>query len=213
MEPFITQGSELFFSDRKDLLQVLGDVSVSVPDRKEGRKSYHRERYCIVHYLQALANESLLKFPLKIIRSESPDFFLNFKECSVAVEIQDVGTERSQEATTLLERASVETFLVGEATFVLPGEDLQYPGYVNDQNEVELADMILNAVDDKAKTINASHFQAADFYDRLLYDNSHLVLIADFKALSPILNASIQAWQSNYQLSRRIRQISVLRDS
>ncbi len=65
----------------------------------------------------------------------------------------------------------------GEATLVQPDKAIQYPGYVNNQSETELADLILDAVDNKAKTINAPHFQAADFYDLLLYDNSHLVLV------------------------------------
>lgn len=213
MEPFMTKGSELSFSDRENLLQFLGDVDVSVPGRTEGRRSHHRERDCMVHYLQTLAGESLLEFPLKIVRSESPDFFLNFTDCSVAVEIRDVGTERSQEATTLLERSPVGTFLEGEASLVRPGEALQHPGYKNNEGETELAGLILDALDDKAETINGPHFQAADFYDLLLYDNSHLVLVTDFKALRPILDASIGTWQSRYELPRRIRQISVLRDS
>jgi hypothetical protein len=167
----------------------------------------------MVHYLQTIANELLIEFPVKIARSESPDFFLHFKDFSVAVEIRDVGTERSQEATTLLEKSSAGSFLEGEAIFALPGEDLKHPGYVNNQSEAELASLILDAVDDKAKTINDPHFQKADFYDLLLYDNSHLVLVADFKALQPILNASLRAWQSSYKLSRQIRQVSVLRDS
>jgi len=209
----MTQGSELSFSDRENLLHILGDVDVSVPGRKEGRRSHQRERYCIVHYLQTLADESLLEFPLKIVRSESPDFFLNFTDCSVAVEIREVGTERSQEATTLLERSPVGTFLEGEASLVRPGEALRHPGYKNNESETELAGLILDALDDKAETINGAHFQAADFYDLLLYDNSHLVLVTDFKALRPILDASIGTWQSRYELPRRIRQISVLRDS
>ena len=125
MEPFITQGSELFFSDRENLLQFLGDVNVSVPGRAEGHRSHHRERYCMDHYLQTLADGSLLEFPLKIVRSESPGFFLNFIDSSVAVEIRDVGTELSQEATTLLERSPVGAFLEGEVSLVWPGQALQ----------------------------------------------------------------------------------------
>jgi len=167
----------------------------------------------MVHYLQALANEILFHFPVKIVRSESPDFFLHFKECLVAVEIRDVGTKRSQEATTLLEKSSGRVFLEGESTFVLPSEDLQHRGYVNDQSEAELAELILAAVDDKARTINTPNFQTADFYDLLLYDNSHLVFVADFKMLRPILNGSLRDWQNSYQLPKKVRQISVLRDS
>jgi len=74
----------------------------------------------MVHYLQTLADGSLLEFPLKIVRSEFPDFFLNFTDYSIAFEI---------------------------------------------------------------------------------------------RALHPILYASIETWQSRYELPRRIRQISVLRDS
>lgn len=167
MEPFITQDSEQSFSDKEDLLKFLGGVSVSVPGRTEERKSHHRERYCIVHYLHALANETLIDFLVKIVRSESPDFFLYFKKCSVAVEIRDVGTERTQKATTLLEKSSGRMFLEGESTFVLPGGDLQHPGYVNYQSESELAGLTLDAVIDKAEIINAPHFQTADFLLRI----------------------------------------------
>lgn len=209
----MTQGSEQAFSDREGLLQFIADVDISVPGRTEGRRSYHRERYCMVHYLQTLADVSLLEFPLKILRSESPDFFLNFTNYSLGVEIRDVGTEHSQEATTLLERSPARTFLEGEASLRRPGEAMQHRGYEGNEGDVTLSDLILDALDDKARTINSPHFQATDFYDILLYDNSHIVLVSDFQTLRPILDASIGTWQSCYKLSRRIRKISLLRDS
>ncbi len=213
MELFMTKGAELSFGDREDLLHFLGDVNVSVPERTEGRRSHHRERYCMAYYLQTLADEFLLKFPIKIVRSQSPDFFLNFTDCSVAVEIRDVDTKRSQEAITLLERSPVGSFLEGEESLVRPGEALHHSGYTNNECEIELAGLILDALNDKAQKINGPHFQEADFYDLLLYDNSHLVSVTDFRALRPILEASIGTWQSRYKLPRRIRQISLLRDS
>src|ERR1700709_777373 len=69
MEIFTLSGDELLFRNAEELERVLGELDSSVPGRTEGRRSHHRERYCVTRYLSTLSNSSLLSFPLKVLKS------------------------------------------------------------------------------------------------------------------------------------------------
>jgi hypothetical protein len=94
-EVFTDQGDELSFASAGDLTRQLGEIDTSVPHRTEGRRKHHKERHCIVPYLTALARSSLLEFPLRVKKWESPDFLLHFPDGTVTgIEITEAGTER-----------------------------------------------------------------------------------------------------------------------
>ena len=67
-------GNSIAASDGAELMSLLDRVDASVPRRTEGRRSLHRERFCIVHYLRTLERSGLLCFPITILKGESPDF-------------------------------------------------------------------------------------------------------------------------------------------
>jgi len=61
---------------KKSLLQILSDIDISVPPRSEGRLSDHIEKYAITYTLATLAREEKLNYPLKLTKTERPDFLL-----------------------------------------------------------------------------------------------------------------------------------------
>jgi hypothetical protein len=98
-EVFTDKGDELSFASAGDLIRQLGEIDSSVPRRTEGRKPHHRERYCIVRYLTALARAAILKFPLKVTKWDPPDFLLEQPDGTVTgLEITEAGTEQVQRA-------------------------------------------------------------------------------------------------------------------
>jgi len=214
MEIFTLSGDELLFRNAEELERVLGELDSSVPGRTEGRRSHHRERYCVTRYLSTLSNSSLLSFPLKVLKAESPDFLLYRPDSTVTgLEITEAGTERHQRAATELERSPLGTLLEGEAGLRQLGEELREPPYIGDEPERELAVLVLMAVKAKTKTLNQPHFTEADLHELLIYDNSHLVLTAELKDLAPLLKAPLLEWQAQQQNERQFYRISVLRDS
>lgn len=212
-EVFIDKGSELSFASAGDLIRQLGEIDSSVPRRTEGRRSHHRERYCIARYLTALARSSLLKFPLRIEKSESPDFLLHFPDGTVTgIEITEAGTEGAQRAATELEKSPPGSHLEGEE-IRLPGEGFRGRPYVGDEPELELNEIILTSVAGKVEALNRGHYAKADRYELLIYDNSHLVALTDLGALAILLKPALTEWLGRNQTERAFGPISVLRDS
>ncbi|MBI4619077.1 MAG: hypothetical protein HY739_02760 [Desulfobacterales bacterium] len=211
---FEVKGSELSSRDARDFLKKLHGIDTTVPQRTQGRRSHHRERYCIVGYLSALATSSRLTFPLRVVKWESPDFFLYFPYPKVGLEITEAGTERSQQADTQLEKSPLGTVIEGEASLRLPGEALRGRGYVGDEPVRKLSRLIIQRVEEKTATLNGIHFGAAGRYDLLVYDNSAtLRLLAKLDDLAPIVKSSLMAWQAQSQAKQKFSTISVLRDS
>ncbi|HBL29110.1 MAG TPA: hypothetical protein DD490_19940 [Acidobacteria bacterium] len=220
-EVFTDQGDELSFASTDDLIRQLGGIDASVPRRTEGRRAHHRERYCVVRYLTALARSSaetlggqvsLLKFPLKIKKWESPDFLLHLPDGAVAgIEITEAGTEHVQRAATQLEKSPPGSFMEdGEVR--LPGEKLRGRPFAGNEPELELTRLILESLTNKTEALNRGHYAPADRYELLIYDNSHLPLI-DLGVLAPLLKTKLTEWLRQNQTARAFDSISVLRDS
>ncbi len=213
-EVFTDPGSELSFASAGDLTRQLSEMDSSVPRRTEGRRSHHRERYCIVRYLTALARSSLLKFPLRVEKSESPDFLLHLSDGTVAgIEVTEAGTERSQRAATQLEKSPPGSFLEDEDKLRMPGEELQGRVYAGNEPEIELAKIFLKAVIDKTGALNRGHYTEAGRYELLIYDNSHLAVLTDLGGLAPFLKPALNEWLAQSQTEKAFSVISVLRDS
>jgi hypothetical protein len=211
-EVFTNKGDELFFASAGDLIRQLGEIDSSVPRRTEGRRSHHRERYCIVRYLTALARALLLKFPLKVTKWDPLDFLLVQPDGTVTgLEITEAGTEQIQRATTQLEKSPPGSFMEG-GEIRLPGEKLQGRGWAGNEPEQELTLLILAALADKTEKLNRGHYTRADRYELLIYDNSHLPMI-DLDVLVPILKPALIDWLRQNQTERAFASISVLRDS
>jgi hypothetical protein len=211
-EVFTNSGDELSFASAGDLIRKLGKIDSSVPRRTEGRRSHHRERYCIVRYLTPLAQASLLRFPLQAVKGESPDFLLRLPDATVTgVEITEVGSEKVQRATTRLERSPPGSFMEG-GEIRLPGEMLRGRGWVGNEPEQELTRLIVEAVAGKKEALNRGHYAAADRYELLIYDNSHLPMI-DVDVLGPLLKSALADWLRQNQTERAFASVSLLRDS
>lgn len=211
---FEEKGSEILSRDTTELLRNLRQIDTTVPERTQGRRSHHRERYCIARYLGALATASRLTYPLRVVKWESPDFFLYFSNLTVGLEVTDAGTEKSQQAATQLERSRFGTVLEMEASLRQPGEPLQGPGYVNDEPKLELSRLILDRVKEKTTTLNEPHFKPADRYDLLVYDNTGLLgILAKLDDLAPVVKNCLMSWQAHSRTKRKFSTVSVLRDS
>jgi hypothetical protein len=210
---FEVSGSELSFVDVADLVQKLGQIDTDVPQRTRGRRSHHRERFCIVRYLGSLASSGLLTFPLRVVKWESPDFLIHQAATTIGLEITEASTEKHQQAATLLEKSPPGTLLEGEADLRKPDEELRGRGYVGDEVERELAGLILHAIEVKAAKINQPHFAHTDRYDLLIYDNSHLAVMAEFRDLAPKLREQLAERAQIGPGPRYFSEISVLSDS
>lgn len=214
---FGAHGDLLAGREREELVRKLSEVDIEVPGRTEGRRSHHRERWCLVLYLRILAGHDRLTYPLSVekvrLEDEPPDFILTTGERGrrVSLEVTEAGTERSQQAATELERRPPGTVLEDEGTLVPPGGSLTGRGWVGDELERQWASLVLSHI--QRKTESLRRFTPADEYQLLVYDNTHFVF-ADLAVAGPFLVAKLSEWEAEARESkRRFSLISVLQDA
>ncbi len=162
-KPFFQQyGNEIKFISKSDLITKLSNINYTVPKRTKGRTSDHRERHSLVVYLLRLAENNLLKFPLKIEKSESPDFLvLNYDGTTTALEETEATTEDYSRALTEFENSPDGTMLdpslfklvksplqKGEYKKALlkPGQVLSGDMWFNGDEKGEWVEVVLKAI-------------------------------------------------------------------
>lgn len=208
-EPY---GNEIEFQNESELLSKLSNIDCSVPARTQGRKSGHRERYCLKIYLIQLSQGKFLKFPLRIIKEEAPDFFISgYDGTTTALEVTDASTEDYQQAMAELAKSPIGTLLESDTNkLVKPGEKLIGNGWKGNSVEIEWVDIILGAIREKTKSLNKPHFKTASRYELLIYDNSHVSIMLHVKDALPLLKKAIHEEPNLKHLKRNFNVISVI---
>lgn len=213
--PFFGQyGNDIEFQNDSDLLDKFSNIDCSVPSRTQGRKSSHRERYCLKIYLIYLLQNKLLKFPFKIIKEEAPDFFILCHNETIALEVTDAATEDYQRAMTELEKSPLGTILEsGTYELVKPGQRLNGPGWNGNSAEIEWVRVILDSIINKIKSLNQPHFKTAGRYELLIYDNSDVSVMLHVKDALPLLKKSIHEKLNTKRFEKTFHLISVIHSS
>jgi hypothetical protein len=213
--PFFRQyGDETEFQSKFELLRKLSDIDCSVPARTKGRKSSHRERYCLKIYLMYLSQKELLRFPLKIKKEEAPDFLISCHDETIGLEVTDASTEGYQQAMTDLEKSPPGTVLeMGTNKLMTPGERLIGEGWKGNSVEIEWVDVILDSIIDKTESLNQPHFKTANRHELLIYDNSHLSAMLHVKDALPILRDTVHKKFSAEYFKKNFDCISVIHSS
>lgn len=209
---FASMGNRLSAASGDELRALLQRLDVSVPKRKEGRRSDHRERYSVVHYLRTVERNGLLEYPFQITKGESPDFVIESGPNRFGLEVTDAGSPEFQRAATELEEAPSGSVLEGRA-IRRPGEPLKGEPYHGDEPERLWTADVLKAVDDKTDQL-AGYRQLPD-YQLLVYDLSEFRLLTEWTVseLPARLSAAIEKSRRGRPRARpSFSRISVLRD-
>lgn len=220
---FEQYGNEIEFKNDSDVNEKFSSIDCSVPKKTQGRTSDHKERFCIKIYLMALCLNKLLRFPLRIKKSEAPDFLILSNNQTIALEVTEATTEDFQCADTELEKSPEGTMLEnsflkfensslpkGEYKKALrkPGEKLIGDAWVGDSLEREWVNIIISAIDKKIHKLNEPHFKTANRYELLIYESQVVGLVID-KAL-PLLNDAIHKKFHLASFERNFDSISVI---
>lgn len=204
-------GNEIEFQNNSEVIGKLANIDCSVPARTRGRKSSHRERYCLRIYLMQFSQNGLLKFPLKIRKEEAPDFLILCRDETIALEVTDASTKDYQQAVTELTKSPVGTLLEsGTNKLVKHGERLIGEGWKGNSVEVEWVDIILNSIQNKTEALNQTHFKIANRYELLIYDNSHLSVMLHVKDALPLLKKAINEKLTGNCFKKNFNSISII---
>jgi hypothetical protein len=167
-----------------------------VPDRANGRKHHHEERFCLGLYLLALASHDLLSYPLSVEQDESPDFMFHWPSGeSVGLEVTRAAEESQQEAKTIAHREYRRRETVAAASGMVPepviiqrtrieqerfiasgglsNALMHAPGWLAGEREAGWCSLVQKAVEKKIEKL--PKFKAAARYELIVYDDTPFV--------------------------------------
>lgn len=198
--------------------------SAAVPLRGNGRQPWHRERWCLLRFLEALAChggldgfcQGKVPFPLSVLKDNGPDFLLGFPEKGkLGIEIVEVATSRHQSAMTRQEQMPPRTRLVGEDELVVPSSERRRPiarrmrPWMGEEPEERLTGLVLARVRTKTVKLNEGYQPACHL---LLYDSSHVPAV-DLNTTVGRLHLEISKYRAEHPSLRHFEDYHLLRDS
>ena len=104
-----------------DLICKLQSYDTCIPNRSSGRKTHHTERWTICRFLHAIANTSVLSYPLCVKHGDRPDLVLGFSQgisSSIGIEIVEAVPQSYAHLQSKFEQEdSVDVYPVPEIKF------------------------------------------------------------------------------------------------
>jgi hypothetical protein len=204
-------GDWLSFTDANQFESVVSTLDRNVPARNKGRKSYHRERYCLIEYLIKAVRLSKISFPFSVRKSEGPDFIIQLN-CgkTIGIEHREITTEKYQQYLTDSSKyISSKPIWLSQFSHGNQPADSMNSGWVGEEVEREWVALALRAISDKFDKLNKSHIQKLDSYELLLYSNTHLPDIS-IKEVVPLLTSRLNEMFQNSNFIRSFKFISII---
>ena len=201
----------LCFRTQSEFGSIIENLDISVPNRNEGRRSFHRERTSVVMFLKALVASSQIDFPFCVRKTESPDFALTIRETiNIGIEHRDITSERYQKhlSQSANNPSSEPVWLDEFKSGGQPTSPLNI-GWVGDEVEREWSQLALEAILDKLELLNKDHFQNLNSYELLLYSNTHLPNVDRERAI-PCLSLSLNKRLATETFVKNFRSISII---
>jgi hypothetical protein len=226
---FLSKGDELFFKNKNKFEEIFPLLNLEVPGRTQGRNKAHRERYTIFNYLKILNHNDKIEFPLTIIKSDSPDFYIE-TNIKIGIEVTEATDDDLQAAYTQLEKLSSKS---GNVILEVPhykpskmnkktsfrgikqsGQKLDSPGWVGDEIEKYWNEYILRAINNKLSALNdpQKNYKMADMYILLIQDETPTDALDFEKALELSSNLIFDRLNLNGYI-RTFGEISIMRSS
>ncbi len=158
-------------NEQAELLSILSETDIIVPDRTEGRETEHCERWSICRLLATLATHNRLAFPVELAKRERPDFLLKTGDRHVGMEVTEVINPDYAKATTLPE-ANVDATIIDPSLFkwgtpkrflgdlrsIVSKRKLTGPGWEGSSVEIEYANAILDVMSSKTEKLRSQTF-------------------------------------------------------
>lgn len=188
---------------------------------KEARKRNYLaedqgERMVLYLYLYLLLkNELHLSFPIKITKSERPDFLLDINEKKIGLEVTNATTQEIMADRAQIKRNSNLKGIVFTSfghQVIKNCDPLPGAGIYDLQSENMYRDLILGAIEDKSKKLNETNYNRFNYNELLIYDRYVLSLTLKnkrgFVELCEIVKESINDFTKQTQFKYYFDSIS-----
>lgn len=169
-----------------DLINILNNIDITVPERSKGRKTEHTEIWSIVRYLLMCHSNDKLDYPLSLIHQDRPDFLLKINESDFGIECTEAIPEQMAWAQELWEKSFPNSYFEPdlfkwgsrrrnkkEIMEILKKTEqgLHGSGWIGNSVETEWSKWMLQSVNFKTKKLNKVGFQKYSHNQILMYDN------------------------------------------
>lgn len=197
----------IFARDKTELFSEFGSLGIRVPGRTEPKDQFAEEIYCLRRYLFPLADGGLLRFPITVAKSETPDFIFSGQQDTVT------GLEVTK-ATRQEFEADLMRLNLKQKTKHYPSDrvkgvmDLSIAGWAGNALEKELVEYVLAAIADKVEDVNT---YSVGLCNLLIYDNIPTGA-PDLTLVAETLRLKLSANPLRSNSGRSFAVISVIRD-
>ena len=171
---------EVEFANPQDVYDYFLDLNNKIPGRHENKhneRKVKKEIYCLEKTLVTFAQNDMLKFPIKVYQSESPDFIIQYPNAVRGLEVTEATNEEYQLwLANVCGKTGVYTF--------------NEVRYFDLEPEKELSDFILERISKKESLLPKYHelhpeikncdLVIRQFMDCLI-DNNELISILEEK--------------------------------
>lgn len=109
----------VFADSKEELLQVLQQLEIRVGSAV-GHTPQPRERYVLARFLSTMASLNLLRYPLKLVHGDKPDFLLHMQSEQIGIECVEAVAKESRHIRAIRRRKypqawrSIPTLKAGE---------------------------------------------------------------------------------------------------
>ncbi len=181
------------FDSAQSLMRYFENVGIHVGPRSGPVKGTQDEKelFNLRQYLTTLATNDELKFPVKVVKSESPDFIITDGDgMARGLEVTEATTQTYQRDLTLSDRE-----LDDEPKLVSLGRN----GWRSDSAERETCSAILWAMRRKARKIKYGKYRSNLQHDLLIYVNVR-AFFYDNAEVAGLLNQRAIRWNNQWSV-------------
>lgn len=194
----LSAGLRLAVQNRVEALETFNALGQKVGPRRGPNRRTHtqKELFNLRQYMTTLAYYDRLTFPLKIAKTERPDFMVcDGRGTWFGLDVTEATTEEFQREPT-------------ETEGVEASQD-SGDGFVGDALEEECCAALLRAITRKARLVSTGSYPTAEWCDVLVYVNLRLHLL-DTADVARQLKASIPAFSGHWNKSDKLGSVSVI---
>lgn len=195
--------TKLELSNNSDVPEAFGSLGAGVGPRRgpDRRTKDQKEWYCLRRYLVALAAHGSLQFPLKIIKSERPDFMIDAPHGKHGIEVTEATEEGWQRELTESEAGKDDE----PAGAQLIGGD----GFVGELPERDWCAAVIRAINCKIDSLSRPDYPASSC-DLLVYVNSRTSIVVDEARAIKVLAEATEFELDRWEACARLRRVAVL---
>ena len=206
MSPSVSlQNMNICALGKSELISVLRKIDISVPPRNKGRTNDHVERWLIARVLASLGETGALAYPLRVQKSERPDFLITQNGDVSGFEITEAINPQSAQVESLPEAQQENTVIdVGHFKWgkkhrlkklrdIASRKKLTAAPWVGDAVEREYAQMVSDVILKKTAVLNKAGFNRVPENNLVIYVNQMLPILETKKA-SAMCSESLQSY-------------------